>query len=297
MEEQNHLWRMTVKTASQDGNAFAFCRQNHILGVGWCLRDADGRPYAPASVEECEQRGREQYASRRGFVAAIHAFREMAVGDLVWTRHQGTYYLCRVGSTWQYNCDDAHVYEDVVNYVDAEFHRVGTVEMVPGKVVNSFRASAAVQKIHDGVQLNYARHLYNTLTGTSVYPERASGKEAILDFLQPEDVEEAVSLYLQVEKGYLIYSSTNKLDTQTYEFVAVARDGSHWAYPQVKTGSEMLDGDTYRELTAHGDRVFLFTVHGEYRNTAGMDIIDKKALVDFIYVHQSILPGRIRQWI
>ena len=122
-------------------------------------------------------------------------------------------------------------------------------------------------------------------------------KEEILDFLQPEDVEEAVSLYLQVEKGYLIYSSTNKLDTQTYEFVAVAKDGSHKAYPQVKTGNAPLDGNDYRELTADGDKVFLFTVHGAYRNTAGMDIIERKSLIDFIYGHKNIMPGRIRQWL
>ena len=122
-------------------------------------------------------------------------------------------------------------------------------------------------------------------------------KEEILDFLQPEDVEEVVSLYLQLEKGYLLYSSTNKLDTQTYEFVAVARDGSHKAYPQVKTGKTPLDGSHYKELTANGDKVFLFTVEGEYKNTAGMDIIDRKALIDFIYGHKSIMPGRIRQWL
>ena len=41
----------------------------------------------------------------------------------------------------------------------------------------------------------------------------------------PEDVEEVISLYLKFEKNYLIYSSSNKLDTQTYEFVIDSRDG------------------------------------------------------------------------
>ena len=145
--------------------------------------------------------------------------------------------------------------------------------------------------------MKYSEHLYNTITGTHFYPDCAVKKEEILDFLQPEDVEEVVSLYLQLEKGYLLYSSTNKLGTQTYEFVAVARDGSHKAYPQVKTGKTPLDGNHYKELTANGDKVFLFTVEGEYKNTAGMDIIDRKALIDFIYGHKSIMPGRIRQWL
>lgn len=89
-----YLWRMTIKTSSQDEKDFEFCLQNHILGVGWCLRDDNDNPYVPASIEECEQKGREQYPSSRGFVVAIHALKEMAVDDLIWTRHNGIYYLC-----------------------------------------------------------------------------------------------------------------------------------------------------------------------------------------------------------
>lgn len=295
-DQEVYLWRATIKTASQDGKAFEFCQQNKILGVGWCLRDENNVPYTPTSIEECEAKGREQYDSSRGFVIAIHAMKEIAVDDLIWTRHNGIYYLCRVLSTWKYNCDAAHVYEDVINYVDVEFHEVGTVEMVPGKVVNSFRASAALQRVKGDTMLQYSEHLYNAMTGTQVYPDCVVPKEEILDFLQPEDVEEAVSLYLQMKKGYLIYSSTNKLDTQTYEFVAVAKDGSHKAYPQIKTGNVSLDGDDYRNLTAGGNKVFLFTVNGEYYHTAGMEIIDKTELIDFMSQNQSILPGRIRQW-
>ena len=90
-----YLWRTTIKTGSQDGKAFEFCLQNNILGVGWCLRNTDGIPYIPTSIEECEKKGRMQYDSCRGFVVSIHALKEMAVDDLIWTRHNGVYYLCR----------------------------------------------------------------------------------------------------------------------------------------------------------------------------------------------------------
>lgn len=49
--------------------------------------------------------------------------------------------------------------------------------------------------------MKYSEHLYNTITGTQFYPDCAVKKEEILDFLQPEDVEEVVSLYLQLEKA------------------------------------------------------------------------------------------------
>ena len=96
----------------------------------------------------------------RGFVVSIHALKEMAVDDLIWT-HNGVYHLCRVPSTWKYSCDAAHIYEDVINYVmDVEFHEIGTVEMVPEGVVNSFRASAALQRIKGDVPLKYSEYLY-----------------------------------------------------------------------------------------------------------------------------------------
>ena len=134
-------------------------------------------PLYPDSIEECEKKGRMQYDSCRGFVVSIHALKEMAVDDLIWTRHNGVYYLCRVLSTWKYSCDAAHIYEDVINYVDVEFHEIGTVEMVPGRVVNSFRASAALQRIKGDVPLKYSEHLYNTITGTQFYPDCAVKKK------------------------------------------------------------------------------------------------------------------------
>lgn len=200
-------------------------------------------------------------------------------------------------STWKYSCDAAHIYEDVINYVDVEFHEIGTVEMVPGRVVNSFRASAALQRIKGDVPLKYSEYLYNTITGTQFYPDCSCEKRRNSGFPTAGRCGGGRQLVFAVRKGYLLYSSTNKLGTQTYEFVAVARDGSHKAYPQVKTGKTPLDGSHYKELTANGDKVFLFTVEGEYKNTAGMDIIDRKALIDFIYGHKRIMPGRIRQWL
>ena len=58
-------------------------------------------------------------------------------------------------------------------------NEIGTVEMVPGRVVNSFRASAALQRIKGDVPLKYSEYLYNTITGTQFYPDCAVKKEEI----------------------------------------------------------------------------------------------------------------------
>ena len=103
--------------------------------------------------------------------------------------------------------------------------------------------------------LNYTKSLYNSLSGTYYYETAKYTVDNIFDFLQAEDVEEIISLYLQIKKDYLIYTSTNKLSTQKYEFVGVARDGSHNCYAQVKSGNLSLDGDHFRSLTQNGGSV------------------------------------------
>lgn len=115
----------------------------------------------------------------------------------------------------------------------------------------------------------------------------------------PEDVEEIVSLYLQLEKNYLIYSSSNKVDTQTYEFVMVSRNGEHRCYAQVKTGNEPLDCKKYEHLISKGNKVYLFTVSQEYKNNNNKNIITlgKNDIIDFIYNNQKIMPERIQRWL
>ena len=96
----------------------------------------------------------------------------------------------------------------------------------------------------------------------------------------------------------MVYTSTNKLDTQKYEFVAVARDGSHYCYPQVKTGSVSLDGNNYKDLAVNGNKVFLFATSEAYSNVDGVNIValTRKEMMDFIMTNKAIMPQRIKQW-
>lgn len=307
MNKDIRLWKMNIKTSSsKDVDPFQFCRSNNILGFGWLLKDENGNKITPKDIEECEKLGRHQYNSR-GFVASIHAFKEMDVDDLIWTRKDGQYYLCRVLGKWHYENGEEYCSADVENVVDVEFLEVGTVENVPGKVVNCFRARSTIQQIQgyydDGKVVNPAlaasMKIYNDKKGVNYYGVKPIGKENILDMLLPEDVEEIVSLYLQAEKNYLIYSSSNKLDTQTYEFVMVSRDGGHLCYAQVKTGNVSLDGNHYLHLTANGNKVYIFAVSQQYYNVDNVNVISlgKNEIIDFIYNNKGILPQRIRMWL
>lgn len=307
MSKEIYLWKMNIKTdSSSDIDPFIFCKDKSILGFGWQLEDDNGNKITPKDIEECEKLGRQQYNSR-GFVSAIHAFKEVEVDDLIWTRKNGIYYICRVLSKWRYDNSYENCEADVVNIIDVEFVEVGTVENVPGKVVNSFRARSTIQRIHGYKEgdkyinpaLLATMKIYNEKKKLNYYKVEAIDKKDILDMFLPEDVEEVVGLYLQFEKNYLIYSSSNKIDTQTYEFVMVSRDGSHLCYSQVKTGNVSLDGNDYIHLTKGGNKVYLFNVNQIYLNVDNINIIalNKNEIIDFIYSNKNIMPKRIKMWI
>lgn len=299
LNADTYLWKIVVNTSSQDGKQFDFCKKNNIIGVGWCFRDESGNLYTPKNIDDAIRIGREYYDSR-GCITALNALKEIEPNDLIWTRNEGIYYICRVKSKWKYANDEEHIREDVCNFVDVEFVKVGTVEKVPGRITNCFRARSSIQRIHDEkkIMTNITRDLYNRITRKNFYETKAYCKEDIFDFLQPEDVEEVVSLYLQIQKNYLVYTSTNKLDTQKYEFVGVARDGSHYCYPQVKTGGETLDGDQYKNLTEHGNIVYLFATSEKYYNVNEDAIIAiyREELLEFMYKNRKVMPLRIQQW-
>lgn len=295
----SHLYRITIKTDSKDGKAFDFCQEKSIVGVGWKLLGKDGKSYMPRDIKDCEEAGRRCYPKFRGFVTAIHCLGRMKPDDLIWTRNNGIYYLCRVIGSWEYHNEPEYLNEDLENVIGVEFNEVGTVDEVPGKVVNSFRSGSSIQGIHSEIALNASKIIYNKLKGERYYETKKPSKDDLFEMLLPEDVEEIVSLYLQIKKEYLVYTSTNKLNTQTYEFVAVARDGSYRCFPQVKTGGESLNGNKYKHLATNGNKVYLFAVSQNYNNINGENIIglDKKELLAFVYSHVNLMPERIRLWI
>ena len=127
----------------------------------------------------------------------------------------------------------------------------------------------------------------------------------IIYILLPENVEEIVSLYLQKKEDYLIYTSTNKIDTKKYEFVMIKKDGKEKCYVQVKTGDSSLNPDDFKELLNNKEnqiekKVYLFSVNENYekKENSHENIIclKKQDLLDFIYKNKNILPERIRRW-
>lgn len=299
------LFRISIKTDAERGiDPFQFCLERSIVAAGWPI---DGM--ATQSIADCEERGKSQYPGR-SFTRMIHAMRDMQPNDLVWTRRPLTseYYLCRVLGPWRYEAGPGYDEADVHQTVPVEFVGPLPIDEVPGKVVNCFRSQSTVQRVHgDWVgkkwvnpSLEMSMRIYNRNgREKELYDTESLDANSVLQMLLPEDVEELVSLYLQVEEDYLLYSSSNKLYTAGVEYEMVKRDGSRHCYTQVKTGNVTLEPSEYANLAADGSEVYLYsTCQGDdERATAGVTVLTNGQLIDFMQANKKILPRRIKWWI
>ena len=296
---KEYVYRIHIRPESAvTQNPFDFCKKNNILGIGWRLDEKNLEKFKEESnFENYKKLVLEQYNKDNGLKKVINCYSEIEEDDLIWARDRDNiFYICRVTNKWQYSYEHANDVNDIFSYFPVEYVRVGTIEKVTGKVVNSFRPNATLQRIHGKSIFEMTKKIYNRKLGNKSY--RVEEIEDFLNFLLAEDVEEIISLYLQLEKNYLIYTSTNKIDTAKYEFVMTSKDGKEKCYTQVKTGNEILVPEDYVNLTENNNKVYLFTLGGyKGKDIDNVVCLTKDEILDFILKNKEILPSRIKYWI
>ena len=123
---------------------------------------------------------------------------------------------------------------------------------------------------------------------------------SIWSVLSAEAIEEIVLLYLQIEKGYHIYSSTVKYAFPKYECEMVNIKGKK-AYPQVKSGDVKLNADDYMNAIIHDStaEVYLFSTSESYvkNNCDKIHYIYISDLEKFINQYANTLPELTYNWI
>ena len=301
------IWRVQLKPAPAEGITYQdvlnFCKDKGIIGVGWYLVETHEDDYdaLKSAIERIPE-----YAGSNGkhtaAIKAVNAVRSMKTGDLVWTRlaeNAADYYLCRVGDKlWKdRNVTDEHRRHDIGNFVSAEWVRVGTEDMVPGKVVNNFCARGTAQHVYEVERVS--KYIWNKYSGDNLqkYEMTPFTMDDFWNAIGSEELESLILLYLQT-KGYYIYSSTLKISTARYEVIMVSHDGKHKCLPQVKRNTT-LDVADYIEDVKGGDEVYLFTTSEQYGSTKHDKVhcISKCEIEDFISSNYSILPESIRYWV
>ena len=171
-----------------------------------------------------------------GWWPAINAIKNrMEINDLCWTRDlQGIYYLGRVSGEWKYKKSQDYINADIRNTRQVNWIMIGTVDSVPGKVLNSFRPRRTVQRIYDDSTSIYSMYMYTAYTNDHFYSLPKVDAD-ILSLISPDDCEDLVALYLQ-EKGYRIITSSCKDNTINFEYVMKYIKNGNVAIAEVKQG-------------------------------------------------------------
>ena len=173
------------------------------------------------------------------------------------------------------------------------------MDSVPGKVVNSFRPSATVQRVYDATSSLYSKIKFNLLSGRAVYD--LHGNEDNLDLfslISPDDCEDIVGIYLQEKHGYRLIPSSRKRDTGKTEFVLKAVDGRR-ANVRVKQGNIALDVGEFKHDRDNPCEWFLFTTQGQYcgKGDEHLRCLSPDDMRDFAFANRNIMSGRVRTFI
>lgn len=292
----SNIWRLNIKTdASGDVDPRMFCINNKILGVGWAVEfdgDVDWDTYYKLAMESYYNKG------VKGWWPAVNALKNrMKENDLCWTRDwSGIYYLGRiVGEDWIYRGDKDYREADVANIRHCDWKKVGEIDSVPGKVINSFIPPRAVQRVDDESVCLYSQFLFDSLSGHTHHSQPRQSAD-LFSLISSEDCEDLVGLFLQ-EKGYRIIPSSCRIDTAAYEFVLKHAETGNAAVVQVKQGYVDLNVDDY--TTLQPKEVYLFTTHGKYTGGYSQNIycISPEEIKAFALNRRGVLSDRVKTWI
>lgn len=281
-----YVYRIHIRPSGGSADiqtSFQYCLENDILGVGWRV---DGL------IETQEwDKYYEKALSTHGKVnncKYIHDW--VKKGDLAWTRDSnGTYYLARVTSGWEYwtNQKGIELDVDIANIFRCRFHKVD-IEEVPGKVVACFRAPRTIQEIADKRARAYSQHLWNKLSNSNIYEVERSEFSDVFMMLDAEETEDLLFLFLQRE-GWYVVPNSRKGDTMRFEFLVTHSKNYEKAETQVKTGESPIRLEKYAAMS---HKVFLFQSNEIYEGACPDNVVclRREQLSEFLTDNIKLFP-------
>ena len=251
--------------------------------------------------------------------------------DLIWIRSKGKYYLGRVTekSHYLYAYRDSKKDSDILKlgisnqFTDIEWHEIGTESEIPGRILIAFYQREALIEIDEKFVVDISQILYNKKDNYyNIDNKIKNNKKNFYDLLSPYDCEDLLYFYLYDKFKYVVIPSTNKTNTQNYEFEMVNHENrNEKIYIQVKNGEVNIEINNYKNFRGE---IYLLTTRGNVlkngkiltKNNIDMNngkilnldssfkgnifIINPEALYDFAkeaYKNESILmPHSILQW-
>lgn len=267
-------------------STFKYCLNNNLLGVGWRIDsdindNIDWQSYLKQAQEKFSDLKIVKYLKTN-----------INENDLIWTRDwKGQYYLAKVKSPWEYLISDISLKSDIdiANVVKVDFVKI-EIDEVPGKVVACFRARRTLQRIDSNVVEEYSKHMWNIKTKTNHFNINKDLFKDIFTFLDFEEIEDLIFIYLQTS-GYVVIPNSRKADTMSYEFLLINNYSKKRYLIQIKSGNTHLDINNYSDLN---ENYLLFQPYGFYINDKPMPnnitIIEPKIILDFLKSKTEFLP-------
>lgn len=287
------VYRIHIRPKGGKANpeaSFAYCIKKQVLGLGWQTKSQiSGVPWDAYEKEAKKIHGADQL-SRVKFLKD-----KISSNDLIWTRDmKGCYYLAKVLSGWEYYTNHEAQDADITNVVRCKIIRVESVCDVPGKIIACFRPSRTIQGIKDPIAEKYSYYLWNRLSGVADYAVDAKEFKNIFTFLDSEQTEDVVFIYLQT-KGWIVVPNSRKADTMSYEFYLIHKKDHRRAIVQVKTGRTRLDVSKWNGTKEH---VILFQANGYYENVGAKNVecLNPEAIEGFVYNNLELMPENIAHW-
>lgn len=269
-------------------DSFEYCLRNSILGVGWQINSTKTPESWEAYLKEAEQ-------IHRNVQGPKYIKRWVSPGDLVWTRdHEGNYYLAQVKSGWEYWMGPEAIEKDIdiANIFRVALYPV-SLDAVPGNIVACFRPKRTIQEITNERAVEYTKYLWNKVSGIDAYKIDSDLTSDIFEFLDDEETEDVVFLYMQ-HQGWFIVPNSRKVDSMSYEFYATNPKTGERAVAQVKTGNVQLDRDLYAQVR---ERVILFQSRENYTGNDYDKItcLSRHELLNFMSDSYSWLPVALQR--
>ena len=152
--------------------------------------------------------------------------------DLIWIRSKGIYYLGRVTekSHYLYAYRDSKKDSDILKlgisnqFTGIEWHEIGTESEIPGRILIAFYQREALIEIDEKFVVDISQILYNKKDNYyKISNKLGNNKTNFYSLLSPNDCEDLLYFYLYHKFKYIVIPSTNKINTQNYEFVMLIR--------------------------------------------------------------------------
>ena len=251
--------------------------------------------------------------------------------DLIWIRSKGKYHLGRVTekSHYLYAYRDSQKNSDILKlginnqFTDIDWCEVGSESDIPGRILIAFYQKGTLIEIDEESALNISQIIYNKKDNYyKISNKLENNKTNFYGLLSPNDCEDLLYFYLYYKFKYIVIPSTNKINTQNYEFVMLnSNNRDEKIYIQVKNGEVNIEINNYKNF---GGEIYLLTTRGNVlkngkiltKNNIDMNngkilnldgsfkgnifIINPEALYEFAkeaYKDETILmPQSILQW-